>query len=136
MIIYNGTYSWDGRKTTTRFPVSWFPGSYDLKIIRLEDEQEDVLLLKPYVCLYKTTGEGITVDIRPEKFAEVICDEFGIDMEKTIWADVSHGDFADSEIITFSQKCRLGDKNLYLIKKRGPLQGEITILKKYNATFK
>jgi len=135
VIIYHGTYSWDGRKTTSSFPVAWFPGSYDLKIINLEDEAGDVLLMKPYVCLYKTTGEGYTVAIRPDKFAEVISSEFGIDIEKTIWADLSNGDLANSEIITFSNKCRMGDRNYYLVKKRNPLDGELTLLKKYNDSF-
>ncbi len=135
MIIYNGIYSWNGKKTSKRPPVAWFPGSYNLKIISMEDEKDEVLHMKPYVCLYKTTGEGFTVDIRPDKFASVICDEFGIDMEKTIWADLSHGDISESEIITFSNKCTMGGKNYYLVKKRCPIKGEITIIEKYTDTF-
>ena len=40
MKIFNGKYSWDGKKHDNQEPIAWFPGAYNLKIVDLAGYRE------------------------------------------------------------------------------------------------
>ena len=58
MIIYDGKYSWSGKKQSQTHPISWWAGAYLLKIIDLARNRNHVLVLKPIVVIVSDTGEG------------------------------------------------------------------------------
>ena len=41
MIIFNGKYSWDGKKDGVHKPVSWWPGSHYLTIVDFSLEKTE-----------------------------------------------------------------------------------------------
>ncbi len=130
MAIYQGRYSWDGKKTDEREPISWFPGAYDITIVNLAEEDNTVSYIRPYVCVFTNTGSGYSVSANPERFAKRICEDFGLEMEKVLWAEQAEAGSSDIEIVTFHKRGQLGDHAFYSIKRRKPLPNEVNFLKK------
>lgn len=87
MVIFDGKYEWDGKKRNTRFPISWWPGSYNLTIMDLRKSMPGVSFLKPYICIISDTGNGFSIKNHFERFALAVCDQFEIDVEKVLWIE-------------------------------------------------
>lgn len=130
MAIFNGRYSWDGKKSDQREPISWFPGAYDLKIIDLTEGKTGIIFLKPYLCIYTNTGAGYSISEHPEKFAKRICSDFFLEIDKVLWIEQLQNGSDSFEIITFKKYGTLGNSPLYLTQKRKPLPSEINLIKK------
>jgi len=131
MKIFNGKYSWDGKKHDNREPIAWFPGAYNLKIISLKETvNSKVHYLKPYLCVFSETGEGVSVSENPEKFAKHICSDFSLEIEKVLWAEDLQRDSNRYEIVVFTRNSKLGDTFFYHVEKRRALAGEVQIIKK------
>lgn len=87
MIIFDGKYEWDGKKRSSSPPISWWPGSYRLRIVDLKDLMPDVLHIKPYVCILSDTGHGYSIKNTFEKFAIAVCRDFNLDVDKVLWIE-------------------------------------------------
>ena len=125
MILFKGRYSWDGTKKDGRFPITWFPGAYDLKIFNLAGRNSGILHLKPYMCIYSETGDGQSISVNPEKFAKEICHKFSLDIEKVLWVEDLMTGKDRYNVIMFSKSGRLSDTVFYKTVKRKPLAAEI-----------
>ena len=125
MILFNGRYSWDGIKKDSRFPITWFPGAYDLKIINRAGRDSGVLHLKPYMCVYAETGEGQSISVNPEKFAKQICYEFSLDIEKVLWVEDLLTEKDRYNVIMFNRSGRMSDTVFYKTIKRKAFAAEI-----------
>lgn len=124
MKVFAGRYSWDGKKHEGRDPIAWFPGSYNLKIFHLADRKPGVRHLKPYICIYSKTGEGMSISENPEKFAKQICSDFAMDMEKVLWAEELGTNSGEFDVVVFTRSGQMGTTSFYKIEKRKPLLGE------------
>jgi hypothetical protein len=136
MKIFAGRYSWDGKKHTNKEPVAWFPGAYNLKIFNISEKKGGVKHLKPYVCIYSKTGEGLSISENPEKFAQHICSDFALEMDKVLWAEELREKSGEFEVVVFTRNGRLGETLFYRIDKRKPLAGEQRIIEKELADLK
>ena len=87
MVIFDGTFEWDGKKRSDRFPISWWPGSYRIKIVDLRDRMPGAILMRPYLCILSDTGDGFSIKNTFERFAMSVCDRFGLDVEKVLWVE-------------------------------------------------
>lgn len=129
MNIYSGRYHWDGKKHTRDIePIAWFPGSYNLKIFNIGSRKSTVKHLKPYLCIYSKTGEGISISANPEKFAKHICHDFQLELDKVLWAEEREEDSGDFEVVVFHEQRRVGDTCFYTVEKRQPMAGEKRII--------
>lgn len=127
MIIFDGTYSWDGKKHGNREPISWFPGSYDLEIYRLPGEQPGVTLLKPYLCIFAETGDGHSISANPEKFAKQVCADFSLELDRVLWVEkLSRERF---EVVVFSRSSKLAGTWFYEIDRRPPTASEAELIR-------
>jgi len=124
MIIFNGRYSWDGTKKDGRFPITWFPGAYNLKIFSLAGKDSGILHLRPYICIYSETGEGQSISVNPQKFAKQICHEFSLDIERVLWVEDLLAEKDRYNIIMFNRSGRLSDTVFYKTVKRKPSAAE------------
>ena len=136
MKIYVGRYSWDGKKHEHREPIAWFPGAYDLKIFDVAGDGQGVTFIKPYLCIYSMTGEGMSISENPEKFARHICDDFALPMEKVLWAEEIPDNPGEFEVVTFTRSNRLGERYFYTITKRPPMPGEKKIIERELAALR
>lgn len=130
MAIFTGRYSWDGKKSDERDPISWFPGSYDLKIVDLGSLGKNITFLRPYLCIFTNTGSGYSVSANPEKFAKRICEDFSLDIEKVLWVEKKERNEELYEVITFQKKGHLGEHTFYTIEKRTPQRNELKLIQR------
>lgn len=124
MKVFAGRYSWDGKKHSREEPIAWFPGSYNLKIFNIGERQKGVQHLKPYICIYSATGEGVSISANPERFARHICHDFSLDMDKVLWVEEMQAESGDFEVVVFTKQSCMGNICFYSIGKRQPLPGE------------
>lgn len=136
MKLFDGKYSWDGKRHDTMEPVTWFPGAYNIKIFDLASKTEQIQHLKPFLCIYSETGEGMSISNNPVKFAQHICKDFSLDLEKVLWVEELVEHSGEFEVITFVRSGRLADNYFYRVQKRSPLQGEKKIIESELATLK
>ena len=126
MVIFSGRYSWDGKKSDYREPISWFPGAYDITIARIAEKSSKLVFIRPYMCVYTNTGSGYSVSANPEKFAKRICEDFHLKMEKVLWVEQLSPDGDDFEVVVFHQKGRMGNTVFYDMEKRPARPNEIS----------
>lgn len=136
MKVFAGRYSWDGKKHSREEPVAWFPGTYNLKIFNLSGKKNGITHLKPYICIYSPTGEGVSISANPERFAKHICHDFSLEMEKVLWAEERRDNSGEFEVVIFTPRGKMGDIRFYSIDKRSPLAGERRIIEKELAALR
>ncbi len=130
MAIYDGRYSWTGKREDEFEPIAWFPGAYDLKIIDLRERNIGVSFIRPFLCIFTNTGKGHSISANPEKFAKRICIDFSLDFEKVLWVEQDKEDQEKYEIIRFIKCGKLSETSFYQVQRRSPTAGERTLITK------
>ena len=125
MAIFHGRYSWDGTKSDSREPISWFPGAYDLTIAKLDATNKNIEFLRPYICIYTNTGRGYSVSANPEKFAKRICEDFSLQIDRVFWVERKEPGSQEYDVVIFRKKGQMGDTRFYAMEKRAPSQSEL-----------
>ncbi len=116
--IYVGRYSWDGIKTGDREPIAWSGGAYDVIIYKRPSLRGNIELLKPHICVYSKTGIGQSISENPEKFAQHICHDFTLHIERVIWVENLLCDKDSYDIVQFTRIRKIGNTILYNTEKR------------------
>ena len=131
MKIFDGRYSWDGKKRGDHDPIAWFPGAYDVKIVAFPDgEKGKVRHLKPFLCVYAKTGEGLSISAHPEKFAKEICRAFSLELEKVLWVEDTLSEADRFEVAVFKRSGHLAEEPLYRLEKRPATAGEVAMIER------
>lgn len=130
MAIFDGRYSWSGKREDQHEPIAWFPGAYDVKIVDLREKNKNVSFLKPYLCIFTNTGKGHSVSANPERFAKRLCIDFSLELEKVFWVEQEKDNRDHFEVINFIKCGRLSETAFYQVKKRVPTQGELALINK------
>jgi len=128
MELFNGIYSWDGKKRDGRDPIAWFPGSYHLYIGSIAEDDGNVTSFRQHLCLYSETGQGHSISAHPEKFAKHVCEDFSIDLERTLWVEVNPSPALKYEVIVYSRKSKLKEVFFYRLQKRQPTDIELKLI--------
>lgn len=131
MAIFHGRYSWDGTKSDSREPISWFPGAYDLTIAKLDAINKNVEFLRPYICIYTNTGQGYSVSANPEKFAKRICEDFSLQIDRVLWVERKEQGSQEYDVILFQKKGQMGKTHFYAMEKRKPNEAELRTISHY-----
>lgn len=136
MKVFDGRYSWDGKRHDNKEPITWFPGAYNLKIFDISGNSSQIQHIKPYLCIYSETGEGMSISENPVKFAQHICDDFSLEFEKVLWVEEVTENSGDFEVVTFNRSGKLAQDYFYQVQKRSPLKGERKVIETELATLK
>ncbi len=131
MELFNGIYRWDGKKRDGRDPVAWFPGSYHLYIYSIGEDDGNVTSFRQHLCLYSETGTGYSISAQPEKFAKRVCEDFSIDLERTLWVEINPSPATKYEVIVYSRKSKLKEVFFYRIQKRTPTEAETRLIEEH-----
>lgn len=123
--VYVGRYSWDGIKTGDREPIAWSGGAYDITIYKRPSLRENIELLKPHVCVYSRTGIGQSISDNPEKFAQHICYDFSLHIDRVVWVENMLSEKNEYDIVQFTRIRKIGDTILYKTEKRRADPSEI-----------
>ena len=92
MILHDFIYEWDGKSTDGKKPISWWPGSYHVKIVKLATDDKNISYLVPIAVILKNARINPTMNISLKNyihnFARKISKEYDLDMEKTLWIEL------------------------------------------------
>ena len=124
MIVFNGKYSWNGKKNGFHKPVSWRPGSQHLTIVDLSDEAPDVVMLKPVVALAADTKEGCSIEKRYQDLITVVCREFNLDIQKVLWVRYSRESENEMKVAVLKLLSGIGPETLYNLEWRSLMPNE------------
>lgn len=132
MILHDFIYEWDGKSTEGEKPVSWWPGSYHVKIIRLGTDTEGVSYLVPFAVILKNARLNPTMNTSLKNyihnFAEKISRSYGLDMEKTLWIELD-GTIEVARI----HPARLAESSLFAVPWRPIRPNELELIQPYLA---
>lgn len=123
--VYVGRYSWDGIKTGDREPIAWSGGAYDVIIYKRPTQRDNIELLKPYVCVYSRTGIGHSISKSPEKFAQHICHDYSLHIDRVVWVENMLCEQNRYDIVQFTRIRKIGNTILYKTDKRRAEPSEI-----------
>ncbi len=92
MIMDDFIYEWDGKSHGNEKPVSWWPGSYHVKIIKFESDDENISFLVQYAVILKNAkiNPAMNTSLRNyiHNFAQKISEKYNLDMDKTLWIEI------------------------------------------------
>ena len=114
--------------------MSWWPGSYRVKIVDLSDTTPaGVFHMKPYICLFADTGKGFNVRNHFQYFAQSLCREFDLDLHKVLWVEIfSQG--RPMDVATLNEGALVGKERLYTVHWRPVHDEEATLVEAYKST--
>ena len=124
MIIFNGKYSWDGKKEGDHKPVSWWPGSHRLTIVDFSAEKPHVAMLKPVIVLASDTKEGYSIDKRYQDLIIGVCREFNLEIQKVLWVKCNQDSENGVKVAVLKLLSIIGPDILYDIKWRSVMPNE------------
>lgn len=92
MILHDFIYEWDGKSHDGEKPITWFPGAYRVRIVKLGEDKGGVqylfpvaVLLKP--ILKKDSGYQALKNYI-HNFAEKLAPEYDLNIHKTLWVEI------------------------------------------------
>lgn len=124
MIIFNGKFSWDGKKEGDHKPISWWSGSHYLTIVDFSDEMPDVVLLKPVIVLAADTKEGHSILKRYQDLVIGACREFNLDVQKVLWVRYSRDFENEMKVAVIKLSSGMGPYKVYDLKWRSLMANE------------
>lgn len=124
LIVYDGTYSWKGNRTTRKRPISWWRSSYQLRIVDVSRGAEDVVFIKPHVVLFADTGRGASVTNCLPDLAKQVCEDFNLDLDRVMWVEDRPDIRERFRVAMLRPVVRLKDDTFYQVDWRPPAPGE------------
>ncbi len=136
MIIFEGKYSWSGKKQSEQRPISWWAGAYRLKIIDLSRatplSKAGVLILKPVVVIVSDTGEGASATNCAPELVKSVCRDFNLDIKKILWIEYHPGPPPHMEAGKFKAVTRIHGDMLYEVAWRPVRNDELEMIRIYS----
>ncbi len=92
MVEHDFIYEWDGKSKDGKKPVSWWPGSYHVKILQFSSDSDNVSFLVPTFVILKNAKSNPTMNTSLRNyihtFAQKISKQYDLNMEKTLWVEI------------------------------------------------
>jgi hypothetical protein len=92
MVLHDFIYEWDGKTTDGEKPISWWPGSYHVKIINLATDTDNISYMFPITVLLKNARTQKTMNTSLKNyihnFAQKISGLYHLDIKKTLWVEL------------------------------------------------
>ncbi|MBU1342147.1 MAG: hypothetical protein KKE44_02525 [Proteobacteria bacterium] len=133
MILHDFIYEWDGKSTDGEKPVSWWPGSYHVKIVKLATDTKDISYLVPFAVILKNARINPTMNTSLRNyihnFAQKISKEYDLDMEKTLWVEIDD----TIQVTRLHPDPKVVSATLYSIPWRPIMPNELAIINPYLA---
>ena len=133
MIVYDGKYSWKGRTSQKKRPISWWRSAYRLRIVDLSREAPGVVHLKPTMVFFADTGEGASVTNCLPDLAKQICKDFRLDLNRVAWIEDRPDSHDRFRVAMFHPVARLGEDFFYQVTWRAAVPGEVDLIKAHCA---
>ncbi len=131
MILHDFIYDWDGKSTSGEKPIAWWPGSYRVRIVKLETEETGLSYLIPFAVILKNMKVPATINISLRNcihnFAQKISKEYDLNIDKTLWIELD----CKIKVAMLNPDRQLADETLYSISWRPIRPNELEMIKPY-----
>ncbi len=131
MILHDFIYEWDGKSQDGEKPVSWWPGSYHVKIIKLSSDSDNISFLVPTFVILKSTKNHPTMNTSLKNyihtFAQKISKQYDLNMEKTLWVEIND----TIQAIRIQPDPKVVAATLFSISWRNILPNELEMIESY-----
>lgn len=131
MILHDFIYTWDGKRTSKEKPIAWWPGTYRIKIIKLETEDPEIDFLIPFAAILKNIGPPATMNISLKNyihnFAKKLSKNHDLNIDRTLWIELN--DTIQVAMLTPDRK--LGNEIFYSISWRPIRPNELKMIRPY-----
>jgi hypothetical protein len=130
MVLHDFIYEWDGKTKDGQAPVSWWPGAYHVKIVKLSKETENVSFLVPTAVLLKNakiTTMNTSLRNYIHVFARKISKKYNLDMEKTLWIELDD----TIRVTRINTDPNFPDTILFAVPWRDIRPNELELIKEY-----
>ncbi|MEX1299008.1 MAG: hypothetical protein AB1Z81_08370 [Desulfotignum sp.] len=118
MILHDFTYEWDGKSATGKKPISWWPGCYRVRIIRLGQEDDTLTYLFPVAVVFKPVKTKAVMNTSLENyihyFAEEISRQYRLEPAKVLWIKLED----PVRVAQLKPERKLSDETFYSISWR------------------
>lgn len=136
MIVHDGVYEWDGKSRDGKEPICWWPGSYRIRVVDLEKDAPGMLYIRSTAVLCRNRGgSGTSIRGCIQNFAKHLSREFGLDMAKVLWVEISRMDPDDIQVANLKRLSALGGNSLWEANWRPARPNELAILAPYLNDF-
>ncbi len=130
MEIFNGIYSWDGKKYSDEENISWWPCAYYLRIIDVSKIISGTHIIKPILSVFSNTGEGGSITNCTQNFLMRICSDFDLQYNKVMWVEHFPHYNNSFDIITLNKR-DIGLRTIFAAKRRDAMKNEIYFIDQY-----
>lgn len=132
MLLHDFIYEWDGKSTKGEKPISWWPGSYHVKIVKLATDKKNISYLVHTAVILKnarTKPEMMNTSLKNyiHNFARKISKEYDIDIDKTLWIELDD----KIRVAQLNPEQKLDPETLYSITWRPIRPMELAMIKSY-----
>ncbi|MEX1303292.1 MAG: hypothetical protein AB1Z38_12130 [Desulfotignum sp.] len=118
MILHDFTYEWDGKSATGKKPISWWPGCYRVRIIRLGQKNDTLTYLFPVAVVFKPVKTKAVMNTSLENyihyFAEEISRQYRLEPAKVLWIKLED----PVRVAQLKPERKLSDETFYSISWR------------------
>ena len=131
MILHDITYEWDGKSRSGEKPISWWPGSYRVRIVKLGDDTKKLSYLFPIAVIFKPKKTRAAMNTSLENyidnFAKKISKTYNLDIDKTLWVELD----GEIRVAQLHPDRKLSDETLYTISWRPARPNELSMIAPY-----
>ena len=131
MILHDFIYEWDGKSTAGEKPISWWPGSYRVKIVKLATDKKNISYLVHTAVILKNamTNPTMNTSLRNyiHNFAKKISKEYDLEIDKTLWIELDD----KIRVANLNPDQKLSTEILYAISWRPIRPNELAMIKPY-----
>jgi hypothetical protein len=131
MLLHDFIYEWDGKRTTGEKPVSWWPGSYRVKIIKLATDKKNISYLIQTAVILKNARTNPTMNTSLKNyihnFARKISKKYDLDIAKTLWIELDD----KIRVAQLNPEQKLAPEILYSMSWRTIRPSELDMVKPY-----
>ena len=131
MILHDFIYEWDGKSTSGEKPISWWPGSYHVRIVKLKIEDTGLTYLIPFAVILKNASIPATMNISLRNyihnFAQKISKEYDLNIDKTLWIELD----GKIRVAMMNPERQLALETLYSISWRPIRPNELKMIEPY-----
>lgn len=132
MLLHDFIYEWDGKSAEGEKPVSWWPGSYRVKIVKLAADKNNISYLFHTAVILKnakTNPAMMNTSLKNyiHNFAQKISKEYDLNIDKTLWIELTD----KIQVAQLNPEQKLVPEILYAISWRSIRPKELAMIKSY-----
>ncbi len=131
MILHDILYEWDGKSSSGEKPIAWWPGSYHVRIVKLQPDKKGIRFLIPMAVILKNAQSNVSLNISLknyiDNFAKKIAKTYDLKIDKTLWVEIGQ----ETMVAHLQFERQLEKEDLYTVIWRSIRPNELKMIEPY-----